>query len=72
MRMYNLEGLSIKELKDKLTLAEGNCSLTIEEKEANIKAIKLKLNGFSKKREDVLKDIEAGSADISDIIKSGF
>lgn len=67
MRMYKLEGLSIKELKEKIILTEGHCSLSIEEKKANIEAINSKLNLFSKKRDDVLKDIEAGSADISDM-----
>lgn len=67
MRLYDLKGKTPKELIKLLDTVKSHTELTVDEKTANIEAINSKLNLFSKKREDVLKDIEAGSADISDI-----
>lgn len=67
MRMYNLENRKPKELKMLLDTVKSHTELTVDEKKANIEAINSKLNLFSKNRDDVLKDIEAGSADISDM-----
>lgn len=44
MRMYNLEGKSILSLKQLRDLIAVNPDLTIEEKEANMREINLKLN----------------------------
>ena len=67
MRMYNLDNRTTRELIKLLDTVKSHNDLTVDEKTANIEAINSKLNLSSKKREDVLKDIEDGSADISDI-----
>ena len=67
MRMYNLDLRTPNELKKLIDTVKSHTVLTVEEKTANIEAIESKLNLFSKKRDDVMMDIMAGSADISDI-----
>ena len=67
MRMYNLNDKTPNELKKLIDTVKSHTVLTVEEKTANIEAIESKLNMFSKKRDDVMMDIMAGSADISDI-----
>ena len=66
MRMYNLEGKSILALKQLRNLVAVNPDLTVEEKEANLKAIDAKLNP-SANIEKAKIDFEEGRADVDDL-----
>ena len=65
MRLYNLKNKSNIELTKLLNMVKTHSDLTIEEKIRNIENIEAKLKGtVNGKRIDILKDIEAGSADL--------
>jgi len=66
MRMYDLEGRSILNLKQLRDLVAVNPDLTIEEKEANLKAIDVKLNP-SASIEQAKADMFNSMADTDDI-----
>lgn len=66
MRMYNLNGKSIPALKQLRDLVAVNPDLTVEEKEANLKAIDAKLNP-SANIEKAKADILDGMADTDDV-----
>lgn len=66
MRMYNLNGKSILALKQLRDLVAVNPDLTIEEKEANLKAINAKLNP-SASIEQAKADMLNSMADTDDI-----
>lgn len=67
IRMYNLEGRSVHELQDLRQMVQTHPSLTPEEKEANLKAIEVKLGVSCSKNKELLRQIEEGQADISDM-----
>lgn len=64
--MISLEGKTPKELR-KLMDDVKVSNLSYEEKTAYINAIKQKLNGANYKNKMLLKEIEEGQADISDL-----
>lgn len=66
MRMYDLEGRSILSLKQLRDLVAVNPDLTIEEKEANLKAINAKLNP-SASIQQATADMLNSMADTNDI-----
>ena len=66
MRMYDLERRSITSLKQLRDLVAVNPDLTVEEKEANIRAIDAKLNP-SANIEKAKIDFEEGRADVDDL-----
>jgi len=66
MRMYDLESRSILSLKQLRDLVAVNPDLTVEEKEANLRAIDAKLNP-SASIEKAKLDFEEGMADVNDL-----
>ena len=70
LRLYNLENKSQKELKQLLDTVKTHSELSYDEKEANIEAINIKLNGLNKHRPDLMIDILAGQSDISDLLSN--
>lgn len=66
MRMYNLEGKSILALKQLRNLVAVNPDLTVEEKEANLKAIDSKLYPTANQEKAKI-DFEEGRADVDDL-----
>lgn len=59
------------ELRKKLDMVKCNDDLSNEEKRLNIEMIEYALTGTKYTKKQVLDDIEAGQADISDIKVSG-
>ena len=66
MRMYNLEGKSLLALRQLRDLIAVNPDLTVEEKEANIKAIEAKLDP-TRSAKLAYVQFEEGMADVSDL-----
>lgn len=72
MPVLDEDGNKIKrtklQLQTMLDMVKGSNDLSRDEIEQNVKEIEFLLNGgASKRREDILRDIEAGSADIDDM-----
>lgn len=71
LRVYTEKQLARKsnsQLHQMLENVKVSKDLTAEEKDLNIAALEFKINGSSCRRNNaILKDIQAGSADISDI-----
>ena len=71
MRLYTqnlLEGKSRDQLISMLDNVKTSIVLTEEEKAANIEILEVKINGGVNSRNDaILRDIEAGMADIDDL-----
>ena len=66
MRMYSLEGKSVNQLKSLKDLVAVNPDLTVEEKEANIKAIEANLDP-TRSAKLAYVQFEEGMADVDDL-----
>jgi len=71
MRVYKeskVQDMSNKERLKALDLVKTSPDLTLEEKNANIKLLESYINGVVlDKKDQILRDLEEGSADISDM-----